>query len=209
MYNEIKSPLKKLKQLREQVNQDVSARLKLLNYKPNQILGLGILDGSFSVYKFDGISAVNTPYKFIKYIEEIEERFEQSPSQFNLLDLLFTLIANEKKAQELLSTMPDIIFKIDMLEYIVKGKVDVRLKLLRGLLTNLKAVFDYRNFGELEDSTHKLTSTQIEDNEDKNPYNDTLKRGSLMYFLTESHSTSRRTLHPKVKEFLKRLGAKR
>ncbi|MCP4970412.1 MAG: type VI secretion system tip protein VgrG, partial [Arcobacter sp.] len=52
------------KQLREQVNQDVSARLKLLNYKPNQILGLGILDGSFSVYKFDGISAVNTPYKF-------------------------------------------------------------------------------------------------------------------------------------------------
>ena len=30
-----------------------------------------------------------------------------------------------------------------------------------------------------------------------------------MYFLTESHSTSRRELHPEVKNFLKRLGAKR
>ncbi|MCP4972036.1 MAG: hypothetical protein GY932_15780, partial [Arcobacter sp.] len=57
LIDDMSSPLKKLKQLREQVNQDVSARLKLLNYKPNQILGLGILDGSFSVYKFDGISA--------------------------------------------------------------------------------------------------------------------------------------------------------
>jgi len=96
-------------------------------------------------------------YEFIKYIEEIEDRYEQSPTQFNLLDLLFTLIANERKVQELLSTIPDIISKIDMLEYIVTGKVDVRLKLLRGLLSNLNSVFDYRNFGELEDSSHKLT----------------------------------------------------
>ncbi|WP_044418622.1 hypothetical protein [Halarcobacter anaerophilus] len=147
--------------------------------------------------------------KFITYIEDIEERYERNASQYNLLDLLFTLIANDKKAQELLSTLPDIISKIDMAEYIARGEVDVRLKLLRNLLTNLNSVFDIRNFGELEDSTHKLTSLQEENNNDKNPYNDTLKRGSLKYFLIESHSTSRRKLHPEVKNFLQRLGAKR
>ena len=40
-----------LKELRAEINQDIICRLKLLNYKPNTILGLGILDGSFSVYK--------------------------------------------------------------------------------------------------------------------------------------------------------------
>ncbi|WP_404319622.1 hypothetical protein [Malaciobacter canalis] len=148
-------------------------------------------------------------YKFIAYIEEIEKRYEQSPSQYNLLDLLFTLIANEKKAKDFLSTLPDIINKIDIVEYIVTGEADRRLKLLRKLLTNIKTVFDVRNFGELEDSSQKLTLEQEENNKDNNPYNDSLKRGSLMYFLIESHSTSRRRLHPKVKEFLKRLGAKR
>ncbi|RXJ65223.1 hypothetical protein CRV08_15650 [Halarcobacter ebronensis] len=148
-------------------------------------------------------------YEFIKYIEEIEERYEKNKTQFNLLDLLFTLIANDKKAQELLSTLPNIISKIDIAEYIATGKLDVKLKLLRDLLTNINSVFEFRNFGELEDSTHKLTKQQEENNKDKNPYNDTLKRGSLMYFLIESHSTSRRWLHKEVKEFLTRLGAKR
>ena len=148
-------------------------------------------------------------YEFIKYIEEIEERYEQNATQSNLLDLLFTLISNEKKVQELLSTLADIISKIDMVEYLATGKFDIRLKLLRELLSNLHAIGSFRNFGDLEDSTHKLTPKQEEDNKDKNPYNDTLKRGSLMYFLIESHSTSRRWLHKEVKEFLKRLGAKR
>lgn len=53
-----------LKQLRPQINQDVICRLRLLNYKPNKIQGVGILDGSFSVYKLEGYSAVNSAYKF-------------------------------------------------------------------------------------------------------------------------------------------------
>ena len=145
-------------------------------------------------------------YEFIKYIEEIEERYEKNKTQFNLLDLLFTLIANDKKAQNILNILSKIIKYINVAEYIGTGEVDVRLKLLRNLLTNINSVFEFRNFGKLEDSTHKLTQ-QL--NEDTNPYNDTLKRGSLMYFLIESHSTSRRRLHPRLKEFLKRLGAKR
>ncbi|AXX93596.1 hypothetical protein CPU12_13540 [Malaciobacter molluscorum LMG 25693] len=148
-------------------------------------------------------------YEFIKYIEEIEERYEKNKTQFNLLDLLFTLIANDKKAKTLLNTLPSIINKIDIVEYIVTGEADRRLKLLRKLLTNIKTVFDVRSFGELEDSSQKLILEQEENNKDSNPYNDTLKRGSLMYFLIESHSTSRRRFHQKVKKFLKRLGAKR
>ncbi len=54
----------KLKELRQEINQDITCRLKLLNYKPNEILGLGILDGSYSVYKLSGQSKVNTPYTF-------------------------------------------------------------------------------------------------------------------------------------------------
>ena len=148
-------------------------------------------------------------YEFIKYIEEVEERYEKNKTQFNLLDLLLTLISNDKKAQELRSTLPDIISKIDKAEYIATGEVDLKLKLLRNLLTNINSVFEFRNFGELEDSTHKLTPKQEKFNEDKNPYNDTLKRESLMYLLIESHSTSRRWLHKEVKDFLQRLGAKR
>lgn len=41
------------------------------------------------------------------------------------------------------------------------------------------------------------------------PIFDVMKRGSLMYLLQESHSTSRRILHTEVKEFLTRLGAKK
>lgn len=140
-------------------------------------------------------------YEFIKYIEEIEERYEKNKTQFNLLDLLFTLIANDKKAKTLLNTLPSIINKIDIVEYIVTGEADRRLKLLRKLLTNIKTVFDVRSFGELEDSSQKLILEQEENNKDSNPYNDTLKRGSLMYFLIESHSTSRRRFHQKVKNF--------
>ena len=54
----------KQKALRSEIRQDISCRLRLLNYKPNAILGLGILDGSFSVYKLEGQSGVNTPYSF-------------------------------------------------------------------------------------------------------------------------------------------------
>ncbi|MGA1940870.1 type VI secretion system Vgr family protein [Arcobacter sp. YIC-310] len=53
-----------LKELRKEVNQEISCRLKLLNYKENEIIGLGILDGSYSVYKLKGKSQVNKPYSF-------------------------------------------------------------------------------------------------------------------------------------------------
>ncbi len=58
-----------LKQLRDEVRQEISCRLHLLNYKDNDTLG--VLDGSYSVYRFDGFSAVNKPYEFtVKFISD-------------------------------------------------------------------------------------------------------------------------------------------
>jgi len=43
-----------------QTNQDLDARLIFLNYSPN----LYSKDGSYSVYKFNGVSQINSPYSF-------------------------------------------------------------------------------------------------------------------------------------------------
>ena len=76
------------------------------------------------------------------------------------------------------------------------------------LIKKFEEIFDKRYFN-LEDGSHKLTKEQLEKNEDNNPHNNTLKRGSLMYFLVESHSTSRRYMHKELKDFLEKVGAKK
>ncbi|RXK05433.1 hypothetical protein [Halarcobacter ebronensis] len=80
---------------------------------------------------------------------------------------------------------------------------------LADLATKLQNIFKEREFGGIIDTSHKLTTKQLEDNADDNPYNDTLLRGSIPYLLIESHSTSRSWLYKEVKEFLQRVGAKR
>ena len=69
-----------------------------------------------------------------------------------------------------------------------------RLFQLAEMAQNYQNIFKKRDFGNLIDSSHK-------------PKNDELQRGSIMYFLQESHSTSRRYLHDEVKEFILRLGS--
>jgi hypothetical protein len=97
---------------------------------------------------------------------------------------------------------------INIGEVVVTGKLDANLKRVRNLFSNLEKIFDDRHF-DLLDSSHKLSKEQIENNSDDNPYNDTLQRGSLMYFLVESHSTSRRYMHKELREFLEKVGTNR
>jgi len=61
-------------------------------------------------------------------------------------------------------------------------------------MTNLANALLSRFVGEIEDASDTRPPT------DDNP-----KRGSLPYLLKESHSTSRRVLHPEVKAFLQRM----
>ena len=75
-----------LKALRPQITQNIKARLNLLNYKPNQILGLGILDGSFSVYELSGTSSVNKPYEF--EITFVSDDFIYYKEGFNMRNML-------------------------------------------------------------------------------------------------------------------------
>ncbi|QKF73027.1 hypothetical protein AFAEC_0852 [Aliarcobacter faecis] len=146
--------------------------------------------------------------RFINRIENIENRFETSPSKTNLLDLLFTLLANDKAIYTLIKELASWNKWINIGEVAVTGKLDTNLKRVRNLFSNLEKIFDDRHF-DLLDSSHKLSKEQIQNNSDDNPYNDTLQRGSLMYFLVESHSTSRRYMHKELKEFLEKVGTNR
>ncbi len=51
-----------LKDLSPIIKQDINGRIKLLEYTPN--MALGITDGSYSVYEFEGFSGVSKPYEF-------------------------------------------------------------------------------------------------------------------------------------------------
>ncbi|QKF67313.1 type VI secretion system, syringe needle protein [Arcobacter venerupis] len=58
----VNSVVNKLKDLRIEIRQDIVCRLKLLNYKTNDTLGVS--DGNYSVYELNGESRVNSPYFF-------------------------------------------------------------------------------------------------------------------------------------------------
>jgi len=167
---------------------------------------------------YNGSQGSKNYKKFVESIEKIEKNYASNPSEKNLLDLLFTLIAQDSSAYALIKEVTSYSNTLDNIEYVATGELDTQLKQIRHTLENLDEVFDSRRFGtplprkkrqrgptvyydSLEDETHILTKENIE--------NDMMKRGSLMYLLQESHSTSRRVLHPEVKDFLVRLGAKK
>ena len=60
--NELPSISKLLKPLRAEVNQEITCRLNLLNYKANNVFDVS--DGNYSVYSLSGESSVNNPYIF-------------------------------------------------------------------------------------------------------------------------------------------------
>jgi hypothetical protein len=119
------------------------------------------------------------------------------------------LIPNDDSTNESITNIPDYISTIkNKLEWICTGITDTNLKTIRAILNNLNDVFRPRNFGGIGDERHILSQDDIAKNKDKDPNNDVLKRGSLMYLMKESHSTSRRGLLPEVKDFLTNIGIK-
>jgi len=175
---------------------------------------------------YNGSQGSENYKKFVKYIEDIETEYDSNPSEKNLLDLLFTLIAQDSSAYALIKEITSYGNMLDNIEYVATGELDTQLKQIRHTLENLEVVFDSRRFStslprksrqrgptlyydSLEDEKHTFSKEDIIKNNDTNSHNDVMKRGSLMYLLQESHSTSRRILHTEVKEFLIRLGAKK
>ncbi|PHR56509.1 MAG: hypothetical protein COA44_07825 [Arcobacter sp.] len=123
-------------------------------------------------------------YKFIENIEKLEDNYNTSSSQTNLMEILFTLLA-----QSPMHTMIDKWASIGLfgLEFVLNDNAEESLKGLKTTINKLKKLFDDRYVGELE----------------------AFGKGSLDYFMIESHSTSRRVLHDDVEKFLKRLGGKK
>lgn len=152
--------------------------------------------------------------KFIVYIEEIEKRYNANPSEYNLLDLLFTLLAQDENFYEVIKEITGWKTVLNYSEYIVTGDVDTTVKALRHTLNNLEEVFDDRRFGTALPRKKRqrgptVYRSSLVDERQKVSNKDVMKRGSLMYLLQESHSTSRRMLHNDVEDFLTRLGAKK
>jgi len=123
-------------------------------------------------------------YKFIDRVETLEKNYNANPSQTNLMEILFSLLA-----QSPVHTMVDKFSGVGFftLKLVLNGDAEKSIVKLRKTVNKLKKLFDKRYVGELE----------------------AFKMGSLDYFMIESHSTSRRILHDDVKDFLTRLGGKK
>ena len=142
--------------------------------------------------KYDNSIGSEHYKRFIKRIETVEDHYASDPSDKNLLDLLFLLLAQEKSIYDTLKRFTTTWIKyINMAEYIATGEVDKTLKALRMTMIHLDDVFDKHYF------------QGIQDERDINK-----QRGTLLYLLKESHSTSRRVLHPELKKFLTKVGPK-
>lgn len=129
--------------------------------------------------------------KFIAKIEDLEKRYAASPSPNLLLDLLLTLVAHNPKARNILVTTFNSTASIinSYVEPVLTGQWDAAAKALKATLTDVSNAVSSRFEGEIE----TMVCT------------DDLVVGSLPYLLIESHSTSRRVLHPEVKSFLQRM----
>ena len=126
-------------------------------------------------------------------IEILEKRTSAKPEANLLFDLLLTLMVHNPQARGLATMFNTWAGHIDSFEYVATGDVDATAKALRATMSNMSNALLSRFEGEIEDES------------DIHPNHATGKRGSLPYLLKESHSTSRRVLHPEVKAFLQRM----
>jgi hypothetical protein len=134
--------------------------------------------------------------KLITKLEALEKRVSAKPQANLLFDLVLILLVHNPQVRGIATMFNNWAGYLDWFEYAATGDVDVAAKALHATMTNLANALLSRFVGEIEDPT------------DTHPNEDIGKRGSLPYLLKESHSTSRRVLHPEVKAFLKRMMVK-
>lgn len=119
-------------------------------------------------------------YTLLDKIKELETNYEGNPDQTNLMKILFTLIAHSP-----VHTMIDKWANtgIWIAEVMMNNEVEQSLDRFKQTMNKLKRVLNKNFVGNLE----------------------AFNMGSLMYFLQESHSTSRRWLHFEVEDFIKKV----
>jgi len=140
---------------------------------------------------------------FIARIEAIESAYEKVaknkvPSPI-LLDLLFTLVANEKMVYKHILANEDTI-PWGILETFTWGDVDTLVKSLRHTFENLVTIIRKRHVGDM---TQRYVWQGYSDDPSK-VVGDVYNRGNIPYLLIESHSTSRRCMHKEIKQFIRK-----
>ena len=144
--------------------------------------------------QYDGKIGSNNFSKFIERIEESEDIYEDHPKEpSSILNLIFILLANDHRVEPYINELKFSRDICDIAEYIVTGELDASVRQVRHMLTNIHIILEQRNVGGLLDTSHSLINEEV------------LQRGSLSYFLIESHSTSRRSLHMELKDFLQQV----
>ncbi|MGR8999860.1 MAG: hypothetical protein ACU88J_12550 [Gammaproteobacteria bacterium] len=156
---------------------------------------------------YDGTDGSANFDAFISYIEKVEKNYKSDPSEKNLLDLLFVLI----QQLGVIYNYKGVGFGTGLkaFAYFWKGhrlsrlnfkasNFEKRLFQLADVVKNYEIIFKARDFGGVVDSTHKVSQADKKKG--------IMQRGSILYLLMESHSTSRRVLHDEVRDFLRRLG---
>ncbi len=126
-------------------------------------------------------------------IETLEKRATAKPEANLLFDLLLILMVHNPQVRGVATMLNTWAGRIDKFEYVATGDVDAAAKAMHATMSNLANALLSRFVGEIEDAS------------DTHPTEEMPKRGSLPYLLKESHSTSRRVLHPEVKAFLQRM----
>ena len=119
-------------------------------------------------------------YTLLDKIKQLETNYEGNPDQTNLMKILFTLIAHSP-----VHTMIDKWANtgIWIAEVMMNNEVEQSLDRFKQTMNKLKRVLNKNYVGNLE----------------------AFNMGELIYFLQESHSTSRRWLHFEVEEFIKKV----
>jgi hypothetical protein len=164
----------------------------------------------FKEDKYNGSDGSKNFDPFISYINDIEKRCAQKPSEYDLLDLVFTLIQQMGVVYKYKGIGFGTALKVfangwkynrwSHFDFSVSN-FEKRLFQLSDMVDNYQKIFQKRDFGGILDTSDILTSEE--------KAKGMMQRGSIPYLLIESHSTSRRVLLPKVKQFLQKVGAKK
>lgn len=147
---------------------------------------------------YDRSAQKNNAVKLLGKIKVLEKKATAKPEANLLFDLLLTLMVHNPQVRDIAHMIQKWAERIRVIEEntpkTLKAADDVKFAAnsLHTTMNNVVKALFFRFVGELEDPTDK-TPSEIG------------QRGSLPYLLRESHSTSRRVLHPEVKAFLQRM----
>ena len=117
-------------------------------------------------------------YTLLSNIRELESNYENNPNQKNFMEIIFVLISHSP-----IHTLIDKWSKTGLFlaELLMNEKEEESLAKFEQIINKLKRIFNRRFVGNLE----------------------AFNMGQLIYFLKNSHSTSRETLHLEVEKFIK------